>query len=253
MHASRLIAAAFLPFLACVAGAQHVGYEKRQVNGLWFHAVIVNLNSENVKVTGVIARTPGRTEALETMLARSNPTAAVCGTFFDTRTNFPVGDIVIEGRQVAEGLRGSCLVVDYFNRARILDTKQGEKVDWSRYRFVLRAGVRILNAGKMYVYPQAQGFRDSRVWGNARRTAVGITPNNKLILLVTDEPAQLRDLVSAMKVFGARDAIALDGGGSALLYYRDRLLVQPRRRLTNILLIYEAPGAAWSNRPGAGQ
>jgi hypothetical protein len=42
-----------------------------------------------------------------------------------------------------------------------------------------------------------------------------------------------------MQQLGATDAIALDGGSSVSFYYRHTLMVAPRRRLTNLLVVYE--------------
>ena len=234
---------------ALIGSAQHVAYEKRKVNGIWFHAVIANLKSDDVKVSGAVNRRIGKSELFNSMIAQAQPTVAISGTFFNVASSLPVGSIVIEGSRVVEGLRGSCLAIDYFNRARILDPMHGKRVNTNGYRFLVRGGVRILNAGKMHIYPQAQKFKDARIWSTARRAAVGVTRNNKIIFLATNKPALLRDVVSAMKVFGARDAIALDGGSSAALYYKGRFLVSPKRKLTNIVTIYEAPGAAWATLP----
>ena len=228
------------------AAAQDVAYLGKKVNGVWYHAVVANLNSQNVRVTGVINQTRGVSEPISAMLNRSQPTAAATGTFFNVQSAWPVGCIIVDGVPLFSGPRGSALAVDYFNSAVILDPPHGVFVDAASYRFLMRGGVRILNAGQMMIYPQAQQFKDSRVWGNARRVAVGLTANNKLIMMATNGSVQLRDVCAAMKEFGARDALVFDGGGSAAMYYRGQTLVSPQRRLTNLIAVYEAPGAAWA-------
>jgi hypothetical protein len=48
-----------------------------------------------------------------------------------------------------------------------------------------------------------------------------------------------------MLSYGARNAIALDGGGSAAMFFDGKMLVKPTRRLTNLLTLEVSPGAAW--------
>jgi uncharacterized protein YigE (DUF2233 family) len=225
--------------------AQHVACEKGKLAGAWFFIVTVDLNSENVKVTGAVAQPRGRAESFGSLIRRTQPTVAICGTFFDLKTKTPVADIVIEGHQHAEGHRGSALVIDYYNRPKILDFKPGQPVDWTLYRFGLRGGIRILTAGKTTINPTSQGFKDKRIWGRARRTAVGLKPGNKLVFLLTKEPVHLSQLAEAMKVLNVRDAVAFDGGGSTALYYKGSTLIAPNRPLTNVVLVYEKRGAAW--------
>ncbi len=223
----------------------HVACEKLKLAGAWFYVVTVDLNSENVKVTGAVSYARGKAESFPSLIRRTQPTVAICGTFFDPRTKTPVADIVIEGQQHAEGHRGSALVIDYYNRVGILDSKRGQPVDWTLYRFGLRGGIRILTAGKTTINPASQGFKDRRIWARARRTAVGIKPGNKLVFLLTKEQVQLNQLASAMKALGVRDALAFDGGSSTALYYKGTFLINPARSLTNVVLVYEKRGAAW--------
>jgi exopolysaccharide biosynthesis protein len=69
--------------------------------------------------------------------------------------------------------------------------------------------------------------------------AVGVTKHNKLLLVVVERPITLRQLSWVMRALGATDAIALDGGGSTCLYYRRTVKVLPKRKLTNLLVVYE--------------
>lgn len=225
--------------------AQHVACEKMKIAGVWFFVITVDLNSENVKVTGTVSQPKGKAESFHSLIKRTQPTVAICGTFFDPKTKTPVADIVIEGQQHAEGHRGSALVIDYFNRAKILDSKLGQPVDWTLYRFGLRGGIRILTAGQSTINPISQGFKDKRIWARARRTAIGLKSNNKLVFLLTKELVQLSQLAQAMKALKVRDAIAFDGGSSTALYYKGHFAITPARTLTNLVLVYEKRGAAW--------
>lgn len=231
------------------SSAADVNYDVRKIGGVWYHAIVANLNSDDVKMSGVVNQEAGRSEPFWQMLSRSNATVAVSGTFFDTRNARPIGSIVIEGEGKVEGFHGSCLAIDYFNQAKVFDPKWGRHIDTSPYRYLVRGGVRLITGGEITVYPRAQRFRDPRVWSKARRVAVGVTASNKLIIVATNGNVLLRSLANAMKAYGARNAIALDGGGSAAMYYRGKILVKPNRRLTNLLTLQEAPGVAWSPLP----
>ncbi|MFN8138537.1 MAG: phosphodiester glycosidase family protein [Fimbriimonadales bacterium] len=246
----RLIASFFVFWsLVCAGYGQSISYCTRTVNKASFHAVIADLRSENVKVSGLLAPKLGSSRSAGRMVTSAHPDVAVCGTFFCTSSNLPVGGIVIEGVEMAKGARGSALVIDYFNQAKIFDTGYGQKLNTDGFRFMMRGGVRIMTAGKTTIYPADQKFRLSNVAGSAPRTAVGVTPENRLVILVTKQNVQLRHVATAMKSFGVRDAISFDGGGSTTLYYKGKMLVRPARTLTNLMVLYESPGAAWQTRP----
>ncbi len=238
-----LIVAANAPSFGAVA------YEKKKVDGRWFHVVIVNLNSDNVRVSALVNANRGRAESFRSMIDRTAPCAAITGTFFDIQTSRPVGAIVSEGREIWPGNRGSALVIDFFNRASVIDPPHGSRLDPGLYRLVIRGGVRILNAGEFFAYPREQKFKDSRLWSAARRVGVGVTEANKLVLMATSESVYMRDLAAAMKTYNVQSAIALDGGTSAGMYWRGSYLISPGRRLTNILAVHEGPGIAWVMAP----
>lgn len=241
--------------LAAAGGiAGNVAYTGRKIEGVWYHAVIANMASDHVKVSGMVNQTIGKPESIWKMVGRTQPVAAISGTFFDTRSKVPIGSIVIEGEGKVDGFHGSCLAVDHFNKPLILDPKWGRKFEMSDYRFVVRGGVRLVTGGELTVYPKAQRFRDPRVFSPARRIGVGVTSSDKLVLVGTNGNVTLSQLARAMRELGARNAIALDGGGSAALYYRGQLLMRPNRGMTNLITITEAPNAAWKPLPlGSGK
>jgi hypothetical protein len=200
----------------------------------------VNMNDENVKVTGMLAKQQrGRTEPLESMVARARPTAAVTGTFFGTRSYLPVGDIVIEGRMVHFGGIGTALCITPDNLVEFVDVKRNRREDWSAYDFVIRSGPRLVRAGKIGVYPRAEGFRDRNLLRQAWRLAVGLTRENHLLFVGTRKPITLSQMAMVMHRLGCVDAINLDAGSSTGMYYRGQILMRPLRRLTNLVLVYE--------------
>lgn len=75
----------------------------------------------------------------------------------------------------------------------------------------------------------------TEAYGWAPRTAIGQDDNGNVIMVITDgrfyfnkdRGASMQDLVNIFKTFHARDAYALDGGGSTTMIYKDKLLMQP--------------------------
>jgi hypothetical protein len=241
---------------ACAAStlciASDIAYVGRKIEGAWYHAVIANLDSDDVKVSGAVNQRIGRAESIWSMISRTQPAVAISGTFFDTRSKRPIGSIVIEGEGKVDGYHGSCLAVDHFNQAKILDPKWGRQFDMSLYRFIVRGGVRLVTNGELTVYPRAQKFKDPRVFCPARRIGVGVTKSNKVLFIGTNANVTLSRLAKAMKSLGAQSAMALDGGGSAAMYYRGKLLMKPNRGMTNLLTLSEAPNIAWKPLPLGG-
>ncbi len=201
--------------------------------------ITVDLNNPQVRVGVVTAQRIGAAEPIWTLLARARPTAAVTGTYFSTRSKLPIGDIVIEGERVHFGGLGTALCITYDNQVRFIRPPRHRQVSWRDYRLVLGAGPRLLQNGRLALYPPGEGFRDPRVYAAVPRTAVGVTRHNKLLMVVITRPVSLRTLAKIMQRLGATDAIALDGGLSTSFYYRRKLSVVPGRRLTNLLVVYE--------------
>lgn len=80
------------------------------------------------------------------------------------------------------------------------------------------------------------------------RSAVGVTSDNKLLLVTVDgrnaggsAGMRFEELAALMKELGARDAMALDGGGSTTLYAGGKVVNNPsggsERRVANAILI----------------
>ncbi len=96
------------------------------------------------------------------------------------------------------------------------------------------AGPRLLRAGQTFITGKEERFQPDVVNGRAPRTAFGICADGQ-ILLVTVNGRQtdvsigvtLHELAELMAKLGAVDALNLDGGGSATLVVRDRVLNLP--------------------------
>lgn len=222
--------------LVCEART-NVAYQKMKIGRVWMNVITANLNSPSVRVTPAVARRGiGHSESFRSMLRRTRPAAAIDGTFFCTHTLKPTGDIVIDGQLVYRGYLGMAVTINEPNSIRFVDSQEYQ---WSDYKSVLAAGPSLLIDGKLAVYPKDQGFRSGVHFSPRIRAAVGITKNNKLVLVTTLRAAYLSQLARAMRSIGCVDAAGLDGGSSTGLYCKGRLISNPSRGMTNCLLIYD--------------
>lgn len=213
-----------------------IAYESFRHGKATYHSVRANLAVD--RVTAEVIYAPRLTKAW-TLLGRSQPAAAITGTFFAFENHQPVADVIVDGEMVANASRGSVLAVDWFGRVKIFDAKRHEMVDWFPYRYAMRGLVRLIQSGKVCPNPKVQGFRDSRIWGSAPRTAVGLTKEGKLVFVATPNSVTLSQLGNAMTSRGVVDAVSLDGGGSTMLYYRGSMVIGPKRSLSTMFVLHE--------------
>jgi exopolysaccharide biosynthesis protein len=224
---------------AAIADPSSVGYEYRRVAGSDVHVVTVNLDDPDVAVTLVVARDGiGSAEPFASMMRRSRPDAAITGTFFGVKCLLPIGNLVLDGRLLSPVATGTTLAITRGNEAVLLPTRADQAMDWSGYSAALFAGPTLVKGGRYAVDPAAEGFHDRGHYRPARRTALGIRPNHKLLLVAVARPVTLTRMAAIMKALGARHAFALDGGTSAALHYRGHTIVRPGRRLTHVIAVY---------------
>jgi hypothetical protein len=219
-----------------------VGYRKQRIGSTWAHVVQVDLNRRDVRVTvGVADGGIGRCEPWSRIINRLRPTAAITGTYYDTRTFIPVGTIIANGIGVHQGRVGTALTFTADNRARF--TRSHLNVAQSGLETVLRAGPRLIDQGRVSLMPGIEGFRDPAITARKPRAVVGLTRKNKLLLVTVTKPLLLRDMARVMSALGAVDAMCMDGGSSAGLYYAGKSYQVPRRVMTNVLIVYAGPRA----------
>ncbi len=235
-----LLAVAFAA--TTVFAAQPVSYALKNVNGVHLHVIEVDLNDRRVVVSPAIAaRGIGRAEEFSSFISRLKPTAAINGTFFGKRDLRPVADIVIEGKLVNFGGIGTAAAfcrdgVDFIR------VPKSRHVDWSEHRAALGGGPLLVWEGFAKPMPGGEGFGDPHVFARAApRTAIGITRNNHLLLVATARGTSLGKLALALRSLGAVYAFNLDGGASTGMWFGGRMIVRPRRPLTNVLCVYIKP------------
>lgn len=234
--------------LGFLPGAQaknsSVVYEKKVILGIPVNVITVNLNDPEVCVTAAIAKGGiGTSERFKSLINRVHPAAAITGTFFDTRSLVPVGDIVVAGQQVHQGMVGTGVAFSGSNRIDFVPLKTGRREDWASYEMVLCAGPWLVKDGVRTVRPWAEGFRDRSLYALRPRAAIGLTKHNKLLLITIEKPVHYTHVSKVMKALGAVNALGMDGGSSTALSIRGRIISKPSRRLTNVLLVYDKPHA----------
>jgi len=222
------------------AGASSIAYERVPFRGMAAHAVTVDLSDPEVKVTVALAKGgAGRAETFKSIMKRTQPSVAITGTFFDTKTMIPTGDIAVFGTVVHSGCIGSALCIDTENKASVVPIKTGRKTRWAGYETVLCAGPTLVSAGKVAIGLRHEGFRNG-LMHSTRRTAVGITKAGKLLLVCVNRDASLFDIAKLMIKLNTVSALCLDGGSSTAFYYSGGYYAVPGRTLTNCLVAYSS-------------
>ena len=230
----KLLMVLGLATLGVVANASPVAHVSFVVGHVRYQAVIVDLNAGKLSVKTVLAK---GSHTAWSMIGKDQPIAAITGTFFSPAEAIPVADVLVDGDLKAKGDRGSCLGVDYYGAVSIFDEHFRQPVEWSNYQYGLRGAVRVVSNGRVCPDPKAQRFHDRHIWSSASRTGIGLTKSGKLVLIATNKPVTLSQFGHAMVSCGIRNGISLDGGSSTCLYYNGQMLVSPRRRLTNLLVV----------------
>jgi len=222
--------------------AANVSYVRTVWNHTSANVVQVNMDSPNIRVTPALAKHgAGSSEGFKSMVNRLHPIAAITGTFFCTRSLQPTGDIVIEGKPMHLGCVGTGLCIMDDGRVEFKSLKDGRASGWQGCRTVICGGPTLVRHGRVTLAPRSEGFRDPGFFRQKRRSAVGLTKSNKLLMVTVDKPIYLSDLAKLLIHLGAVDAVDLDGGSSTALYYRGKIVSRPERRLTNLLVVYESP------------
>lgn len=218
----------------------NIAYQRIRHERLVAHVVTVNLQDPDVRVSVALAAGgTGKAETFKSIVSRTRPYVAITGTFFDTKSLKPTGDIALFGTLVYSGVIGSALTVDQNNNARIIPLETGRQNGWQGCETVLCAGPTLVADGKVAIALKHEGFR-STLLSSTRRTAVGITENGKLLLVCVNRRVSLYDLAKLLIHLKAKDAVLLDGGSSTALYYNGRYLAVPGRTLTNCLVVYSS-------------
>ncbi|WP_077369450.1 phosphodiester glycosidase family protein [Anaerosalibacter sp. Marseille-P3206] len=119
-------------------------------------------------------------------------------------------------------------------------TKEEPKaIKQNNIKSIISAGPYLVENGKAIYDPNKTGFKEDKITKNrGQRSAIGITQNNKL-LLVTGSNINMKELSQIMVKLGAVSAMNLDGGASSALYANGKTITPAGRKLHTVLMVYE--------------
>jgi hypothetical protein len=216
--------------------------ESRSVRGALVSVITVDLNDATVKVdVGLPKGGIPHAESFQRLMDRHTPLAAVTGTYFDVKTCWPTGSIVVGGKLVYESHIGTAVCFSPANRVRFIAAKCGEACDLTGAQCALRTGPRLLASGDYALNPRQEGFREHGLYGARTRMILGVTAANKLLLVSVRTPVTFSRAAGIMKALGAMDAVCLDGGTSSAMYYKGQVIRHPGRMLTNVIEVLRRP------------
>lgn len=109
-------------------------------------------------------------------------------------------------------------------------------------------GPMLIDDGRISITGKKENFQNDILYGRAPRTAVGLTDNDHLVFFTVDgrQPElsigiTLKELARFMKEYGIKDAMNLDGGGSARMVVRGFTMNNPseERLISNGILFFK--------------
>ena len=133
------------------------------------------------------------------------------------------------------------------------DIKSDSGVDWTQVNQAVGGGPWLVKNGAAFVDADAEGFAPAFSTTTHPRTAVGITADNKLLLVTRDgrqvfsQGISLKDLAATMIRLGAVNAMNLDGGGSSEMSIEGMVVNSPsdgvERPIADALIVTTEPPA----------
>lgn len=216
-----------------------VEYVKMEAAGVPIHLINVDLKRQDLVLRPVIAPA-GQRYTMQQFVKAHRPLAAINGTFFDTLTGITVGNLVSKGRLLSEGMAGSNLIFRQDGRIELTSSARnlGRYQDWADADFAIGGGPTLLADGQYVINPHAEGFRDPSLFKPRPRTAIGVTADGKLRMVVVTNGVTLWTLGHIMKDLGCVHALNLDGGSSSAMSVGGATMVAPSRRLTNMVGVF---------------
>jgi len=211
---------------------------QRVADGIDVRTVEVNPRDPRIRVTVATASGfPRGDEPFASILSRYHPILAVDGAYFSKRTLAPIGDVVVDGHVLYQGMMGTALALTNDGEAVIRRVVPDHAMDWSGYDAVVACGPALVLDGRIDVDPVGERFHDPHVMGATRRMGIAVLPGGHLLFVTTEQAVTFNRWAAVMESLGARDALNLDAGASLALAYRGHIVESPGRRLTNLIVV----------------
>lgn len=203
-----------------------VKIQSRHIAGASLKVVHVNLSDPDIQLKPILPSSGlGHGSSLGRLAARSGATAVINGGYFHPKSYALAGDLVVQGRYLAKGRIKTAVTISKQGRAKI----RGQNSSWRGYQTVVATGPYLVQGGRVVIAPRREGYRDPRIWGVARRSAVALRSDYRLMLVSTQTAVSLPTMAKILRRLGARDAVLLDGGSSTGLIWQGRTVVRPQR------------------------
>jgi hypothetical protein len=227
--------------------SDHVARTWQLIGGVGVNIVTVNLKAENVRFLPGFAATadPRRgyfpLEDFYRIVRHYRPRVAINGTYFHLLNGVPTGPIVRHGQMLYDGRWGTTICLDDKGclTFRYQSGVYGRHRGWEGVTNAIATGPTLVRDGKLWLHPRREGFRDPAVLGRARRSALGLTWDQRLVLVTISTPVSLNKLGNIMLRLNCKQAANLDGGSSSALYCNGEFVTKPNRKLSNVLLVYD--------------
>jgi tetratricopeptide (TPR) repeat protein len=222
--------------------ARGVDYRKVVQGKAVYDTVRIDLKHDKVFLTlQVPGGFPLKNDRFRDFVAFSQPDAAITGTYFNMSSCAPVGDMAMFGKPIHYGEVGTTMAITPGREIFFSRTVGKFIASWDKYETILAAGPTLLREGKVDIHPELEQFRDRRIFGRARRCAIGYNPAGGALIFATSRGSvSLGELANLFKTMGCSDAMNLDGGSSSALYYRGSYYANPGRKLTNLVVVFDS-------------
>lgn len=102
-----------------------------------------------------------------------------------------------------------------------------------RLKHLISGGPQLLKGGRPEITAQQERFQPDITQGRAPRTALGLSANGEILMVVVDgrqshsRGVTLQELARILQEKGAVSALNFDGGGSSAMVVKDRLINKP--------------------------
>jgi len=227
--------------------SEHVLRSWQLIGGVGVNIVTVNLSAKNVRfMPGFAAGAdPVRgyfpLQNFYHIVQHYQPRVAINGTYFHLLNGSPTGPMVRHGKMLYDGRWGTTISLDDKGGLafRYQSGTYGRHRGWEGITNAISTGPTLVRDGKLWLHPRQEGFRDPAVLGRARRSALGLTWDNRLVLVTVGTRISLNKLGNIMLRLNCKQAANLDGGSSSALYSNGEYITKPNRKLSNVLLIYD--------------
>lgn len=227
--------------------SEHVVRSWELIGGVGVNVVYVNMKAAHVRVVPGFASNadPRRgyfpLENFYRTVRHYRPRVAINGTYFHLLNGQPTGPIVRHGEFLYDGRWGTTVCISAEGDVTFRDQSgvYGRHRGWEGVYNAICTGPTLVREGKLWLKPRQEGFRDPRVLGPARRSAMGLDHKGRLVLVTIHTPVSLNKLAHIMLRLNCQDAVNLDGGSSSGLYCNGEYVTKPTRKLSNVLLVYD--------------